>query len=157
MKIKRRFLRFNLFPVCAGPLLSGLIGGVHTEKSKLIKNIKTMIENYPYRNHYGDDELFLRDRIWPFMLYSGHVFTFHFKRSSDYRFKLANPFRGSCFEPTHQYCEKYKYFDLKNSDIAIIKDGEPLSEVHLAKGGTFKTPYFVENYFDNVEKAALCV
>ena len=51
----------------------------------------------------------------------------------------------------------YKYFDLKNSDIAIIKDGEPLSEVHLAKGGTFKTPYFVENYFDNVEKAALCI
>ncbi|MDX1461539.1 MAG: hypothetical protein R3359_00665 [Marinirhabdus sp.] len=51
----------------------------------------------------------------------------------------------------------YKYFDLNNSDIAIINDNESLTEKHLSKSGTFNTPYFVEDYFNNVAKAAPCI
>ncbi len=49
-----------------------------------------------------------------------------------------------------------KYFDLKNSDIALIENNEPISKAHLERKGIFPVPYFVNNYFENVEKAASC-
>ncbi|RDK88519.1 hypothetical protein [Marinirhabdus gelatinilytica] len=49
-----------------------------------------------------------------------------------------------------------KYFDLSTSTIALINNGEPITEKHLDKKGNFTTPYFVSGYFKNVESASLC-
>ena len=96
--------RINLFPICAGPLLAGLIGGLINDDTKKL-NIKDKLRNYPYRIEYGDDELFLRDLIWPHILNSNSILTHANKK--DYRHKVANPYINSCFEPTNTYCKKF--------------------------------------------------
>lgn len=50
----------------------------------------------------------------------------------------------------------YKYFDLENADIAVIENNEMITNQHLVKEGTFRIPYFVNDYFDNVAKHAAC-
>ncbi|QIE59924.1 hypothetical protein G5B37_10210 [Rasiella rasia] len=50
-----------------------------------------------------------------------------------------------------------KYFDLDAADIALIENGEPINQGHLQRKGKFPIPYFVENYFVNVAKAAKCI
>lgn len=50
----------------------------------------------------------------------------------------------------------YTYFDLENADIAVIENNEMITNEHLAKEGTFRRPYFVNDYFENVAKHAAC-
>jgi len=50
----------------------------------------------------------------------------------------------------------FKYFDIKNGDIAVLEPGELISETHLLKKGTFEISYFEEDYFKNVAQTKLC-
>ena len=43
-------------------------------------DLKEKIENFPYRNSYGDDELFTRDVLWVMMKYIGSVMTHVYKK-----------------------------------------------------------------------------
>ena len=134
--------RINIFPICAGPLLAGLVGGIISKKTPKL-NIKKKLENYPYRYEYGDDELFLRDLVWPQLLSSNSILTHTTKK--DYRYKIANPYKDSCFEPTKKYCKSYSItkkikkpkMKLKECKDIIIPKNPPhysikySSEVHL--------------------------
>lgn len=149
--------RINLFPICAGPLLAGLIGGVINNNTNRLE-IRNKMENYPYRYEYGDDELFLRDLIWPHILNSNSILTHTNKKN--YKYTFANPYENSCFEPTNNYCKKFskkiknkkekksknkkektsKLKTNKNGCVDIILPDEPLhysvkfsSEISLTK------------------------
>lgn len=97
-----RFHRWHLVPMCIGPLTAMMWGGMHQGENGM-KNIHAWIENFPYRLEYGDDELFLRDMVWPKMLASGSVMTHLYPRG--FKSFLAMPYRGSCEEPTQEYCD----------------------------------------------------
>ncbi len=100
---KLNFHRMNLSGACIAPVTASLWGGVHVGKNSLFTNVHTFLESYPYRLEYGDDELFLRDIIWPRMKYSGSVLT-HYDLSG-WKTWFGNPFVGSCEQPTQKYCD----------------------------------------------------
>lgn len=96
------FHRWHLVPMCIGPLTAMMWGGQHEGRGKM-HNMLTLIENFPYRYEYGDDELFLREMVWPKILFSGSVMTHLYPRG--FKSALAMPYRGSCEEPTQEYCD----------------------------------------------------
>jgi hypothetical protein len=96
----------HLIPFCMGPLWASGFGGTHVGKGRFA-DMKNRIEYSPYRYTYGDDELFTRDMIWPVMKASGSIMTHHYSRS-ELLFILANPYRGSCEEPTQAFCDEMK-------------------------------------------------
>jgi hypothetical protein len=100
------FHRMNLNGACIAPVTASLWGGVHVGKETLFADIHDFIEAYPYRLEYGDDELFIRDIIWPRMKYSGSVLT-HYDLSG-WKTWLGNPFVGSCEQATQKYCDAIK-------------------------------------------------
>ncbi|MDD9952533.1 MAG: hypothetical protein OXT67_13305 [Zetaproteobacteria bacterium] len=95
--------RLHVLPVCMGPLTASIWAGQH-EGAGDMANMQTMMEYYPYRLRYGDDELFLRDMVWPTMKASGSVLTHHYPRK--WLSKFASPYRYSCEEPTAKFCAK---------------------------------------------------
>ncbi len=99
-----QYHRMHLFPVCVGPLTASIWGGVHTGRSPHV-NMLEKIEYFPYRLEYGDDELFLRDLVWPLMKASGSILTHMYKRGATHF--LANPYAHSCEEPTKFYCDMF--------------------------------------------------
>ncbi len=101
-----RFHRMNLNGACIAPVTASLWGGFHVGKESLFDDLHTFIESYPYRLEYGDDELFIRDIIWPRMKYSGSVLT-HYDLSG-WKTWFGNPFVGSCEQPTQKYCDAIK-------------------------------------------------
>jgi hypothetical protein len=115
---KLRYHRMHLMPVCLGPLTASVWGGVHTGKSP-ITNLHEKIEYYPYRLEYGDDELFLRDIVWPHMKASGSILTHVFKRGATHFF--VNPYAHSCEEPTKKYCDMFNE-ENKCVDITMPKN-----------------------------------
>lgn len=98
----KKFHRMHTLPICMGPLTASIWGGIHSAKGDF-GNFYDLVKNYPYRFEYGDDELFLRDIIWPKIKFSGSVLTHHFDRES-YVARLANPYKNSCEEPTQDFC-----------------------------------------------------
>lgn len=96
-----QYHRSHLIPICLGPLTASLWAGSHTGKGKF-PNLKDAITYFPYRLRYGDDEMFLRDVIWPFMKSSGSVLTHIMRRG--WASSVATPYEGSCEEPTKRYC-----------------------------------------------------
>jgi len=101
---KLSFHRMQLFPICMGPMIGGTWSGTHTGKQSMFGDLKTDIEHYPYRFNYGDDEMFLRDMVWPKIKYSGSILTHMYERG--WKHDLANPYENSCEEPTQYYCDK---------------------------------------------------
>ena len=103
IKKGHQFHRMNLQPICMGPLTAGIWGGVHSGAG-ILSDLPEKIRYYPYRCEYGDDEIFLRDMVWPVMKNSGSILTHLYKR----RFVhwVANPYKNSCEEPTQNYCMK---------------------------------------------------
>jgi hypothetical protein len=96
------FHRMHILPICLGPMTASVWGGRHSGKG-LFSDMKMMIEYFPYRLQYGDDELFTRDMIWPRIKNDGSVMTHHYPRGL--LFRAANPYRGSCEEPTQLFCD----------------------------------------------------
>ena len=99
---KHQYHRLQLL-TCIGPLMGGLWAGSH-EGAGSFGDIKDMIEKYPYRYYYGDDEAFLRDMMWPKMAYSGSVTT-HYYPKNWFAF-FGNPYEGSCSRLTQTYCDE---------------------------------------------------
>jgi hypothetical protein len=99
-----RYHRMHLMPVCIGPLTASIWGGYHTGKSPMV-DLHRKIEYFPYRLVYGDDELFLRDVVWPQIKASGSIMTHMFKRGAIHF--LTNPYAESCEEPTKKYCDMF--------------------------------------------------
>lgn len=99
------FHRMHIIPICLGPMTASTWGGTHIGKG-IFSDMKTMIEYFPYRVKYGDDELFTRDMIWPRIKAEGSVMTHHYPRGL--LFRTANPYKGSCEEPTQLYCDETK-------------------------------------------------
>lgn len=104
IKSNKQYHRMNILPICMSPLTAGIFGGSHVHKNDLVEVYQSM-KYYPYRFDYGDDELYLRDIIWPQMKRSGSVLTTHFERSS-FITTIASPYKNSCEEPTQTYCLK---------------------------------------------------
>jgi hypothetical protein len=77
---------------------------MHTGKSPH-DHMLDKIEYFPYRLEYGDDELFLRDVVWPVMKASGSILTHMYKRGATHF--LANPYKDSCEEPTKTFCDMF--------------------------------------------------
>lgn len=100
----KKYHRMHILPICVGPLTAGTFGGWHEGIATEFAGLKVAIENYPYRLFYGDDEAFTRDMMWPRMKFSGDVLTHHFDRDIENAF--ANPYEGSCEEPTSLFCEQ---------------------------------------------------
>ncbi len=96
------FHRMQLFSICVGPLTASIFGGSHSGEGSM-SDIKDRIFYYPYRNEYGDDEMFTRDYIWKIVKGLG-VLTHIGRRSWEH--KIANPYKNSCEEPTQFYCDK---------------------------------------------------
>ncbi|MES2504628.1 MAG: hypothetical protein V4534_07110 [Myxococcota bacterium] len=101
MASKHQYHRAHLIPICLGPLTASWWGGSHTGHGDFT-NLKDFISFFPYRLNYGDDELFLRDAVWPKMKHSGSVMTHIIKRN--WVSSVMNPYAGSCEEPTKRYC-----------------------------------------------------
>ncbi len=100
-----RFHRMHLVPICVGPLTASWWGGIYT-KGEGFKDILKQMEYYPYRLLYGDDELFLRDLVWPKILASGSVLTHRYEKRGAKGY-FANPYKGSCEDdPTRKYCSR---------------------------------------------------
>jgi len=99
------FHRMHIIPICLGPLTAMAWGGSHVGKGSF-SDMKNMIEYFPYRFQYGDDELFTRDMIWPRIKATGSVMTHQYERGVFFR--AVNPYRGSCEEPTQDYCDEAK-------------------------------------------------
>ena len=115
-----QFHRMQLFPVCMGPLIAGTYGGSHTGTDTLFTDMKTSIEHYPYRNLYGDDEMYLRDIVWPRMKFSGSVLTSMYKRGLKHN--IANPYKHSCEEPTQKYCDEIADSSFSGKSPVCIDD-----------------------------------
>lgn len=113
-----KFHRMQLFPICMGPMIGGTWGGSHTGSDSPFSDLKTSIENYPYRFNYGDDEMYLRDIVWPRIKYDGSILTHMYERG--WRHDIANPYENSCEEPTQYYCNKVATeLDLNHSPICV--------------------------------------
>ncbi len=95
------FHRNHQIPICLGPITACTFSGSHVGKGSF-SNIRTWMESFPYRLQYGDDEMFMRDMLWPQIKYEGSVLT---HTNHDWRYVLANPYAGSCEEPTQKYCD----------------------------------------------------
>ena len=112
------FHRYEFFSTCLGPIKGGLWEGTH-EGDGFFPDLKTKIENYPYRLFYGDDEMFLRDMIWPQMKYNGMLLTHAY--SEPLEAFLGNPFIDACERPTEKFCQelnkKNKHLDILLSDF----------------------------------------
>lgn len=100
-----QYHRNHQVAACLGPLTITTWGGSHQGKGQL-SHLKTMIEASPYRLHYGDDEMFTRDVVWPVMKHSGSILT-HTNERGIITW-LGNPYNGSCEEPTQRYCDHMK-------------------------------------------------
>ncbi|HXW53894.1 MAG TPA: hypothetical protein VEL47_07305, partial [Myxococcota bacterium] len=99
-----RYHRMHLIPICFGPLTAMLWGGSHTGPGDFV-DFHEMVHDYPYRFHYGDDELFSRDLIWPRLKSIGSILTHRFQKSRLVS-ALASPYGNSCEEPTQEFCRK---------------------------------------------------
>ncbi|MEM7402414.1 MAG: hypothetical protein AAF310_00110 [Myxococcota bacterium] len=97
-----RYHRMHLLPVCMGPLTASIWGGSH-EAAGPFADMLTRMQYFPYRFEYGDDELFLREMVWPHMKASGSVLTHVGSRKA--LFKFTNPYKDSCQEPTKKFCQ----------------------------------------------------
>lgn len=128
-----RFHRMHLIPICVGPLTASWWGGVYT-KEDAFKDILHQMEYYPYRLFYGDDEVFLRDLVWPKILASGSVLTHLYPRKTLSYF--AMPYKGSCGEPTQEYCDAIKKGG-NCKDLLMPKDF-PYAAVDLGVRTPFK-------------------
>lgn len=104
-----RYHRAHLVPICIGPLTASWWGGWH-EGAGEFSDLHQAMTYFPYRFRYGDDELFLRDMVWPKMKASGSVLTHVSKRG--WVSAMVSPYQGSCEEPTQDYCNA---FNLKNN------------------------------------------
>ena len=93
--------RMHILPLCIGPLTASIWGGTHVGNN-FSSSIHKQMEYYPYRNVYGDDELFTRDIIWPQMLATGSVMTHLYKRG--FISSIVMPYENSCDEPTKDAC-----------------------------------------------------
>lgn len=100
-----QYHRAHLIPICLGPLTASWWGGSHTGKGEF-SDLQQAMNYFPYRMRYGDDELFLRDMMWPKMKASGSVLTHIIKRN--WMSLVASPYEGSCEEPTKSYCNAMK-------------------------------------------------
>ncbi|MDA0712630.1 MAG: hypothetical protein O2897_01410 [bacterium] len=102
-----KYSRLNLNNACMTPVTGSLFEGVIVGgEENVFKNILQQMEEFPYRLDYGDDELFIRDRIWPYMKYSGSVLTHY--NFSGWKSWVGNPYVGSCEQPTQKYCDTIK-------------------------------------------------
>jgi hypothetical protein len=101
MALGHQYHRSHLIPICLGPLTASLWAGSHTGKGDF-PDLKDFISYFPYRLRYGDDEMFLRDVMWPQMKSSGSVLTHIIRRT--WVSSVATPYEGSCEEPTKTYC-----------------------------------------------------
>ncbi|MEI6790294.1 MAG: hypothetical protein WCK42_03835 [Myxococcaceae bacterium] len=99
----KQYHRTHLVSLCMGPLTASFWGGSHTGTGSF-SDLGNYIATFPYRTKYGDDELFLRDIVWPKMKHSGSILTHISKAQRGWLFKMANPYEGSCEEPTKHYC-----------------------------------------------------
>ena len=95
--------RMHLMPACISPLAAYIMGGSHVGAGPFA-DIKARMQHFPYRYAYGDDEMFLRDRVWPIMQASGRVLTHIGNRG--WKFRIGNPYKDSCEEPTYQFCKR---------------------------------------------------
>ena len=98
-----RYHRMNLMPACMTPVTGSMWGGVHEGRGPFW-DMADRIRYFPYRLEYGDDELFLRELVWPIMQASGSILTHVGKRGL--LFYFGNPYRGSCQEPTKAFCHQ---------------------------------------------------
>ena len=113
----QQYHRLNM-PMCYSPLNASVWGGMHTGKGTF-QDIKTRIEYFPYRLYYGDDEMFLRDEILPFMKASDSFLTHYYP--VDVLAFLGNPYLHSCEQPTQPFCELVKK-DAKCVDVQMPSD-----------------------------------
>lgn len=100
----KKFHRMHLTPICMGPLTAMLWGGSHIGRGEF-SDFHDLVKNYPYRFDYGDDELFLRDLIWPRIKSLGSVLTHHFPRGGFINW-IGTPYKNSSEEPTQEFCLK---------------------------------------------------
>ncbi|MFK7827680.1 MAG: hypothetical protein AB8G05_26275 [Oligoflexales bacterium] len=121
-----QFHRFHPFPICTGPLTAGLWGGTHIG-DPVINDMKTRIEYFPYRLLYGDDELFLRDMVFPILKNTGSVLTHHYKKNL--MTYIANPYKDSCETPTQQFCKYLNEDSECNDEIIPSKLKFPIMEI----------------------------
>ncbi len=115
-----QFHRAHLQPLCLGPLTASWWGGSHVGKGPF-EHLKESISYFPYRFNYGDDELFLRDAVWPTMKASGSVLTHIIERG--WVSNMINPYAGSCEEPTKRYCNAMN-LNNKCEDVELPTDLE---------------------------------
>lgn len=99
------FHRVHIVPACMGPLIGMDTGGQY-QGTGPFSDLKDYIEKYPYHNYYGDDEMFLRDIMWPRMLYAGSILTHYFKE--DFFSYVSSPYKNSCQRPTQKFCDEIK-------------------------------------------------
>lgn len=97
-----QFHRVHIVPACMGPIIGMDSGGQHQGAGPFF-DLKDYIEKYPYRNFYGDDEMFLRDIMWPRMLYAGSILTHYYK--PDFFSYISQPYKDSCQRPTQKFCD----------------------------------------------------
>jgi len=115
MKSKTYIQRLIPFPICISPMLAGLFGvylpGGHREKNLLpyFSNLKSVIERYPYKEIYGDDEKFLYDKVFmrvlkdpksDFITYYADSFGIKVQKT------FASVHKGACHRPTRKHCKR---------------------------------------------------
>ena len=99
------FHRVHIVPACMGPII-GMDSGGQYQGAGPFSDLKDYIEKYPYHNYYGDDEMFLRDIMWPRMLYAGSILTHYYK--PDFFSYVSQPYKDSCQRPTQKFCDEVR-------------------------------------------------
>ncbi|MBL4818684.1 MAG: hypothetical protein JKY15_05570 [Deltaproteobacteria bacterium] len=131
MALGHQYHRSHLQPICLGPLTASWWAGSHTGKGSFA-DLKEAISFFPYRMKYGDDELFLRDIMWPRMKQSGSILTHVTKRT--WVSNVVSPYQGSCEEPTKSYCNSMN-LDNQCEDLELPENMEyPYKELSFRKG-----------------------
>ncbi|MEI6806287.1 MAG: hypothetical protein WCK49_07265 [Myxococcaceae bacterium] len=139
----KQYHRAHLVAICLGPLTASWWGGSHVGKGAF-GDLKEFMSYFPYRMKYGDDELFLRDAVWPKMKASGSVLTHLFKRN--WKSTLTTPYEGSCEEPTKRYCNAFN-LDNQCEDVELPSDmSYPMIE--LAFRASLEELEKTADYFD---------
>lgn len=148
------FHREDLFPTTLGPIKAGLWEGMHTGVS-LFSELRNYVERYPYRLFYGDDEMFIRDMMWPVMKYHGSLMTHYYAPSI--QTLLGNAYNDSAETPTQPYCTQMRKGSVCPDVILPPEISYPWHQLmSMSAQQAFKNASFF-NMYPNTERGKLAI
>jgi hypothetical protein len=108
--------------ILMGPMNASKFAGkiLADVRTGAIPGIQEMMAQYPYHSQYGDDEIFLRDRVWPFLKNSDSVITFGTRAKAGGKGMLDPVVDAGDLKDISRY-----YTSKTNVPPELLRDGKP--------------------------------